>query len=317
MWCTIAKILAEKDRLVTSMQGQEAWVEHFDAPIVARHVRLSEREGCGVIDGPYHSTMEFSLASLCVDEWDRFHGLTDQQIPFVFSRSAQIEFFELLESFDDESVTVHGQRYATPAWLAPANEVNTSPFWTNIYTTEEPRWELGRENPILLSILPQLKLNKSRVLVLGCGSANDAAHFAQQGHMVTAVDFSAEAIQRAKAKYGGIENLTLVQADVFQLPTKMNSAFDLVFEHTLYCAISPDRRSDMVKVWKSCLGPQGNLLGIFFVNEKRQGPPFGGSEWEVRERLKGSFDFLYWTRWRHSIDRRKSQELVVYAKLKT
>lgn len=306
----------EKDRFTTNFDGVPAWVEYFDEPLIAKHVQDADQEH-GTIDLPYGTKAKFAYASLSVDEWDRFHGVTENMIPFVFSRQAQYEFFELLDEFDDDSITVNGKRIEVPPWLIPADTaIGKQDFWTNIYQTETPGWELGKETPILGAILPQLKLNKCRVLVLGAGSGHDAAFFARQGHMVTAVDFSPEAIARMKQNYGMMENLKILQSDVFKLPPELDGRFDLVFEHTCYCAISPDRRNDLVKVWKRALTPKGDLLGVFFVNEKRMGPPFGGSEWELRERFKNHFDFLFWTRWRHSIERRRARELVIYARKK-
>ncbi len=304
----------EGDRVTTTVQGQPVWVEAFDAPFIARHVRLMDAQR-GILDLPYGSTAEFEFSTLSVDQWDRFHGVTTGGVPFVFSRQAQVEFFDVLDEFDDESVTIKGVRYPVGPWLIPISDINRDQFWTDIYKTEEqPGWDLQRENPILPEVLPQLKLNKLRVLVLGCGAGHDAAYFARAGHVVTGVDFSSEALRRAGELYGGIENLNFVQSDVFGLPEAWSGKFDLVFEHTCYCAISPERRDELVAIWRRVLHPQGHLLGIFFAMEKRTGPPFGGSEWEIRERLKRHFKFLYWTRWRRSLDRRKARELVIYAR---
>jgi len=307
---------AATNRLITSMDGQQAWVEAFDAPLIARHVRLLI-SGQGEIDLPYLTKARFNFDTLSVDEWDRFHGWTTDGIPFVFSRHAQVEFFELLDGFDDDSVTVKGKVFATPPWLQAAADVNRDKFWNDIYQSEEVPWDLGRETVVLPQVLPQLKMSKARVLVLGAGAGHDAAYLARQGFAVTAVDISAEAIARAKQLYGSVENLNFVQADVFALPEAWTDRFDLVFEHTCYCAISPDRRNDLVKVWKRVLHNQGHLLGVFFVMEKRGGPAFGGSEWELRERLKKDFSFIFWTRWHASQEDRKSKELVVYAKIKS
>jgi SAM-dependent methyltransferase len=130
------------------------------------------------------------------------------------------------------------------------------------------------------------------------------------------VDFSPEAVARARANYGSLENLRILQSDVFALPESFYGQFDLIFEHTCYCAVMPARRSELVALWSRLLAPGGHVLGVFFVHEKRSGPPWGGSEWEVRERLKGRFEFLFWTRWRQSEERRKARELVVYARKK-
>lgn len=307
---------AETHRWTTSYQGQPAWVEYFDALLVARHVSgLSAEEG--EIDLPYEMKTRFRYDTLTIDEWDRFHGVDLKGRDFVFSRSAQVEFFELLDSFDDESVTIQGRRHLTPSWLSVLGDTRKDTFWTDLYKGGQDNWEQGREALALPDVLPQLKLSKARILVLGCGSGHDAAFFANQGHVVTGVDFSNEAIERAQTNYKSIENLSFVKADIFSLPEQWAGRFDLIFEHTCYCAISPERRNELVKVWKKMLQPQGHLLGVFFVMEKRQGPPWGGSEWEVRERLKKDFNFLFWTRWHRSIPGRKSKELVVYASRKS
>jgi SAM-dependent methyltransferase len=306
--------VSSRGTLTTAMDGQTAFVEAFDSPLVIRHVRPGS-PGFLEADGAYHSVYKMPLASLSTDEWDRFHGTTEKGLPLVFSRTAQVEFFDLLESFDDDSITIAGRKYLVPAWLNPVQDVDQENFWSELYRKEQepPAWELGQPAPALSSVLPQLKLSRARVLVLGCGSGHDAAFLAQQGHVVTAVDFSPEAVTKAKNLYSFMDNLKFLQADAFQLSDRLNGQFDLVFEHTFYCAISPERRNEIVRLWKRMLHPQGQLLGIFFVMEKRTGPPFGGSEWEIRERLKKHFSFLFWTRWRHSIEGRRGCELVVFA----
>lgn len=303
----------EQGSLITDYEGAPSYVESFDAPLIARGIRFIDA-GVGEIDLPYRLKMKFPLASLTVDEWDRFHGVTENGLPFVLSRQAQVEFFDMLEEFDDDSVTIQGKEYSTPAWLSPNRDADKDSWWTNLYRTDEAGWELGREHSALAETLPQLKLNRAKILVLGAGAGHDAAFLARQGHLVTAVDFSDEAINRMKDVYGSIESLQIHKSDIFKLPDSWAGKFDMVFEHTCYCAISPEKRNTLVKLWSKFLAPQGHLLGMFFVNEKRMGPPFGGSEWELRERLKSSFEFMYWTRWRLSVDKRKAKELLIYAR---
>jgi hypothetical protein len=50
--------------------------------------------------------------------------------------------------------------------------------------------------------------------------------------------------------------------------------------------------------------------------EKRQGPPFGGSEWELKQRLKNNFKPLIWQRFKNSIKGRWGKELVIFAQKK-
>lgn len=303
----------ERGRFTTSFENSLIWLEVFDEPLVVHAIRPF-KELIWELTAQYGFTSRFSLSDLRVDPWDRFHGRTEAGLPFVLNRSAQEQLFDALDEFDDDSITYQGQTVTTGPWLNSNEDANREGFWSDIYRTETPGWELEAPAAALKSVIPQLKIPRCRVLVPGCGSGNDAAFFAEQGHIVTGMDISPEAIARAKTKYGHLPNLQFVQGDVFQPPQDFAHAFDLVFEHTLYCAITPERRGDLVKMWRHYLAEHGHLLGIFFTMDKPSGPPFGGSEWEIRRRLKGLFDPLYWTRWRHSIERRQNMELVVYAR---
>jgi SAM-dependent methyltransferase len=289
----------------------EVRVEPFDEPLIAVNVEKLQGLDWELIL-PYGAKQNFNLKTLSLDEWDRFHGRTHNGVPFVFSRAAQATFFNLLDDYDDESITVAGTRIEPDPWLLPNTNARNEKFWNGIYSSEKPAWELGEPHQALPTAVPQLKLTRSRILVLGAGSGNDAAYFAREGHIVTAVDFSHEAVAQAKTKYAALANLKFVQADALNLPPEFTQAFDIVFEHTLYCALDPQNRNDLVKTWRSALAPRGNLLAIFEVFDKRTGPPWGGSEWEVRSRLQKYFRALYWTRLKQGPERRIGRELLYY-----
>jgi SAM-dependent methyltransferase len=288
-------------------------VEAFDEALVARQVHHAAR-GQWEVEMPAGWREQFDPHTLTLDEWDRFHGHTKRGLPFVLSRPAQAEFFKLCDEFEDDSVTLDGEKIPTHPWLEQSDAVTAAKFWNEIYETEpQPGFDLQQPAPSLISILNRVKIPKSRIVVLGAGPCHDAAYLAQQGHLVTAVDFSREGTAKARAQYGEIAGLKIVEADIFKLPREMQQSFDVVFEHTCYCAVDPTRRNELLKVWRSLLVENGHLLGIFFAMDKRQGPPYGGSEWEVRERLKKSFQFLYWERVRNSTPKRLGKEFVVYA----
>lgn len=304
--------LAEGGRTKCRVDDGEAWVEAFDEPFVGLDVTRGA-DGVFTLVLPYGYSETFRLDTLSLDEWDRFHGTTERGIPFVLSRTAQSRFFELCDEFDDDSITVGGKRYAVGPWLIQHAQSGHQQFWDEIYRKEVPPWELHKPHPAFTALVPKLKLTRSRVLVLGAGSGSDAAYFAEQGHIVTAVDFSAEAVTAAKAKYADLTNLRFMQSDIFNLPTSMNGQFDLIVEHTCYCAIDPTRRNELVRIWRRLLADNGHVLGVFFAIDKRSGPPFGGSEWEIRARLSKGFQPLYWLRWHQSVADRLGTELLVYA----
>lgn len=301
--------------LLSTFGGVPVIVEAFDEPLVA--VNLTAEEGVWTLNFPYDFSAEFDLDTLSVDEWDRFHGYTHDKIPFVFSRSAQAAFFNLVDEYGDDFIEYKGKTIDIPPYWRDISQVEDASFWTEIYqTSPNPGWNLGEPAEALKDMMPRLKISKCRILVLGCGEGHDAAFFAQNGHVVTAVDISSEALARAKKLYGHLANIEFVEANVFGLPRDFDQAFDIVFEHTCFCAINPQKRQDLVKVWNRVLAPGGHLMGIFFTFEKRSGPPFGGSEWEIRKRLTG-YHPIFWGRWPKSVPARQGKELFVYCKKKS
>ncbi len=295
----------------TTWDGETLLVEAFDKPLVAQQI---EKTASALhLIAPYGYQTAIRLDSLCLDSWDRFHGLTQNNIPFVLSRKAQAELFSVADDFDDDGITLWGKHYATPPFYFQSTDLNETSFWTERYSHNTTPWDLGQHHPALDAILPQIKINKCRILNLGCGRGHDAAYFSKLGHVVTGVDFSETAIQQAKERYGSAPNLQWAVGDAL---SKEFSPVDMIFEHTLFCAIAPTKRKNLVQQWKRALDERGHLLGIFFVHPKRRGPPYGGSEWELRELLEKDFRLLFWKRWAFSPERRQGTELVVYAQKK-
>lgn len=290
--------------------GQKVLIEAFDAPLVARQVEKIESKW--VLLFPYSFEASFDPHSLRLDEWDRFHGLTEQGIPFVMSRAAQAQFFDLIDDSDDDSITMDGERIELPGLYDDPADLSES-AWDERYRDGDMGWNLDSPAEALKDMLPRLRLPKCRILVPGCGWGHDAAHFAKEGHVVTAMDLSDEALRGAKERYGHLPNLRFEKADILKLGTEHRSAYDLIFEHTLYCAVHPEDRQKLVRAWSDCLTATGQLMGVFFTMHKPSGPPFGASEWELRQRLQKQYRFLFWGRWQKSLPRRQGKELFVFA----
>lgn len=308
--------LTDRFSLETEFHDQTYFVESFDHPLQIIAVEFKERQ-------VYLQTKQNQLfmadkTKWSVDEWDRFNGLTTSKAPFVLTEKAQDQLFNLSDSYDDEGFVNEDEYVATPPYYIDTAHIETSKFWTDIYATEEnPGWNLNEPAAAFKDMLPRLKLPKSRILILGAGEGHDAAFFAQAGHVVTAVDFSTEGIKRGKEKYGHLDNLHFEESNIFHLPQQWNHSFDLVIEHACFCAIPPDQRNELIRLWRRMLHEEGQLMAVFFTMEKRSGPPFGATEWELRKRLQDYFHFLFWGRWRQSIPRRQGRELFVLAKKKS
>ena len=305
---------AENGALISSDGAQDFVVEAFEAPWVLTCMKLVESQLSG--QNTYGFSTDLDLTSVYFDEWDRLHGRNLQGIPWVLTRSAQEIFFDLLDEFDDESFVFQGKRYRTDAAYAVENPLERPAWWSELYETPGAAgWDLKAPHPAFVDTLPRLKLPRSRVLVLGCGEGHDAAYMAQEGHVVTAVDFSRVAIERARKNYGHLP-IEFLEANALDLPKSFDKSYDFLIEHTLYCAIPPERRADLVRTWNRCLLQGGYLMGVFFAVEKRSGPPFGSTEWEIRQRLQKDFHMLFWGRWRQSPGARQGRELFTLAQKK-
>lgn len=305
--------LNEKFLLTTEFQDETYIVESFDHPLQVTALEFKDKKIYLQTTG--NNLFIATNENWSVDAWDRFNGLTSLAAPFVLTKKAQEQLFNTCDSFDDEGFSANGIYIPTPPYYVDQQQIEKSEFWTNVYIEQgKPGWDLAAPSPVLVDMLPRLKLPKSRILVLGCGEGHDAALFAEAGHVVTAVDFSKEALRRGKEKYGHLANLIFHESNIFDLPPEWNYSFDLVVEHTCFCAIPPDQRNEMVRLWRRMLHEQGQLMSIFFVMEKKTGPPFGVTEWEVRKHLEKHFHFLFWSRWRQSIESRQGRELFVLAK---
>lgn len=307
--------LTEKFILVTEFQDEDYIVESFDHPLQIIAVEFKDKKI--FLQTKQNTLFQANNEKWSVDEWDRFNGLTTSSAPFVLTKKAQEQLFNLADSFDDEGFVAEKEFIATPPYYIDTPQIEQAHYWTDIYNAEEnPGWNLNEPAEAFKDMLPRLKLPKSRILVLGCGEGHDAAFFAQAGHVVTAVDFSKAAIERGKQKYGHLHNLNFIESNVFHLPQDWNFSFDIVVEHTCFCAIPPDQRSELVRLYRRMLHEEGQLLAIFFTMEKRSGPPFGATEWEIRKRTEPGFHYLFWGRLRNSLPSRLGRELFVLAKKK-
>ena len=117
------------------------------------------------------------------------------------------------------------------------------------------------------------------VLIPGCGSGYDLAWLMEQGWMATAIDFSPEAVARAKRVAGRWDERVL-EADFFAWEPAR--PLDMVYECAFLCAMPPAMWPRIAARWAELLRPGALLAGFFYFGDKPKGPPFG----IARERLE-------------------------------
>ncbi len=191
--------------------------------------------------------------------------------------------------------------------------VSEPEFWEEHYRRGDTGWDIGQAAPPLAAWLagPEAPPPGRRVAVLGCGRGHDALIFARAGHVVTGFDFSATALAtaRERAQAAGIA-AHFERADIFTLRGRYAGSFDLVAEHTCFCAIDPARRAEYVEVVHDLLAPGGQLVGLFYAHGQPGGPPFATSREEVERLFAPHFAIRRLEVARDSTPRRASQELL-------
>lgn len=154
-------------------------------------------------------------------------------------------------------------------------------FWEHRFRSGCIPWDAGRAPQALRdfaadfeALRPDPRMKKPpRVLVPGCGSAWDAAFLDQRGWEVCALDFSAAALESARAALGATWRGQLLCADFFTFP--FGVPFDIIYERAFLCALPRQLWPNYALRMAELLQPGGCLVGAFYFSAEPKGPPFG------------------------------------------
>ena len=182
-------------------------------------------------------------------------------------------------------------------------------FWNRRYAEGDTPWDLGQPSPVLQGLLEGLERLPGPALVLGAGRGHDARLLVEAGVPVTLVDFAPLALEAAAAGLPA-SSVELMAADLFDLPGIWpERRFDLLIEHTCFCAIDPSRRAEYAQVAAHLVAPGGLLVGVFYEFDRPDGPPFGSNRDEIRRLFEGAFTIHRLELSTRSIERRQGMEL--------
>jgi len=173
--------------------------------------------------------------------------------------------------------------------------------WNARYLTQDIPWDKGEPHPVLPIFLSKndglFSEGKKHTLVPGCGYGHDLSAIAPHSHHITGLDISEEAILKASQLYPQ-QNISWELGDFFRWHSEKTISYDVIWEHTCFCAISPEKRENYARSASQLLRPGGYLCGIFFLNPNMppgQGPPFG----VTRDELHAYFDPYFQLLWDH------------------
>jgi len=129
--------------------------------------------------------------------------------------------------------------------------------WDRRYAEAELVWSADANRFV---VQEAADLTPGRALDLGAGEGRNAIWLGAQGWRVTAVDFSAVALVKARGLAGerGVD-VNWIEADLRRY-TPQREAFDLVL--VMYMHPLPPERRSLVRMAESALAPGGTLLVV-------------------------------------------------------
>ncbi|UCV22442.1 methyltransferase domain-containing protein [Ferribacterium limneticum] len=159
-------------------------------------------------------------------------------------------------------------------------------FWCKRFGEGVTPWDAGKVPAAFADFIAR-QPGPLDTLIPGCGSAWEAAHLAELGWPVTALDFSPVAIETARNMLGNAP-VDLVCADFFTFAPAR--PVELIYERAFLCALPRKLWADWGRRVAELLPAGGRLAGFFFLCDQPKGPPFGILPEQLDELLGAYFD---------------------------
>jgi SAM-dependent methyltransferase len=144
-------------------------------------------------------------------------------------------------------------------------------FWESRYLAGTTPWDFNGV-PASLSKWLATVHRPGRVLVPGCGSGYELKAFHDAGWDVTGIDYAPAAVARARRSVPFLGDKVVLGN--FFTEDFGEARFDLIYERTFLCALSPRRWPAYVERMRALLVPGGELAGFFFFGEQNDPPPY-------------------------------------------
>src|SRR5262245_30653602 len=171
-----------------------------------------------------------------------------------------------------------------------SSDSNQPDFWNVRYTAGKTPWDFGGVPLALKSFLARSSAS-GRVLVPGCGSGYEVQAFHLAGYDVLAIDFSPAAIEQAKRVLGSLAERVIL-GDFFTHDFGQR-CFDIIYERTFLCSMTPSHWPAYVNRMAELLSPGGKLIGAFLYGQRSSsGPPFPITDLEAEQLFKKNFQLV-------------------------
>jgi SAM-dependent methyltransferase len=174
--------------------------------------------------------------------------------------------------------------------MEDSSDSNRPEFWTVRYAAGKTPWDFGGVPSTLKSFL-QRSSNPGKILIPGCGSGYELQAFHAAGYDVSAIDFSPAAVDQARRVLGSLAERVILGD--FITHDFGQRRFDLIYERTFLCSMTPSRWPDYVHRTADLLLPGGRLIGVFLYGQRpSSSPPFPLSEPEAEQLFNKRFELV-------------------------
>lgn len=180
-------------------------------------------------------------------------------------------------------------------------------FWEERYINNQTGWDVGYIATPLKNYIDQLTNKNIKILIPGAGNSHEAEYLWNNGFKnIYVLDIAEHPLLNFKSRIPDFPETHLIHDDFF----KIKDTFDLIIEHTFFCALNPDLRETYALKMFDLLPENGKLVGLLFDFElTKEGPPFGGSSQEYTNYFSKHFKIKTLEKAYNSIKPRQDREL--------
>ena len=190
------------------------------------------------------------------------------------------------------------------------SDATDNQFWLDKWNHKKIGFHESQPHNLLTQFWVYLKVsNTAKVLVPLCGKSIDMIWLKASGHGVTGVELSDTAIlsffdenqidveiqHRDKNNYYVGENLTIWEADIFNLPNIEFESHRVIYDRAALAAINPRQRLRYAQIFTDNM-PSGSFIFLIVLEYDKallSGPPFSlakddiellyGKSWDIKE----------------------------------
>ena len=134
-------------------------------------------------------------------------------------------------------------------------------FWEKRYQNNQTGWDVGYIATPLKDYIDQLTNKEIKILIPGAGNSHEAEYLWNNGFKnIYVLDIAEHPLMNFKNRIPDFPESRLIHDDFFEI----QNTFDLIVEHTFFCALNPDLREKYASKMHDLLNSNGKLIGLLF-----------------------------------------------------